>query len=154
MSGPIDHFSDEIQGLKNCAFAVLIGEQLGTGATRRVYALQHNPDLVLKVEYAARQFCNVAEYEIWKAAVGTPLEKYFAPVVAIDVWGGALLMKRTKPITEKEFRRHVNQLPRFMDDTHWGNFGKLNGRIVCHDYGYHNAIEQAVKAAKVKVVLH
>jgi hypothetical protein len=154
VSETIGEFRDEILGLKNCAHALLVGEQLGKGATRRVYALKHNPNLVLKVEYAARQFCNVAEYEIWKEVAGTELEKFFAPVVDIDVWGGALLMMRTKPITQREFIRHVNQLPRFMCDTHWANFGKLNGRIVCHDYGYHVAIAEAVKSRKMKVVLH
>lgn len=150
----ITDWSGEITGLKNCAHALLIGEQLGSGATRRVYELKHNPNLVLKVEYASRQFCNVAEYEIWKEVVGTDMEKFFAPVVDIDVWGGALLMRRTKPITEREFKRHVNQLPAFLNDWHWGNFGRLNGRIVCHDYGYHLAIFQAVKAKKMKVVIH
>jgi hypothetical protein len=145
---------DEMGRLKDCALDAIVGEYLGGGATRRVYALKHNPELVLKLEFASKQFCNIAEYEVWKEVNGTPLAKYFARVVDIDPWAGALLMVRTRPITEQIFRRRVKELPAFMDDMHWANFGTIGGRIVCHDYGYNLIHEQAVKAARMKKVKH
>lgn len=131
---------NEQAGLINCGMDLLVGERLGKGATRTVYALTHSPDLVLKLEYANKQFCNVAEYDIWHAAKGTANERWFAPVIDIDQWGGALIMKRTQPITYEEFHAEIKKVPDFLADTHWANFGRLEGKIVCHDYGYHNLL--------------
>ncbi len=127
----------EPDALMRCAMTSLVGERLGSGATRRVYAMRHNPELVIKFEFASREFCNVAEWDVWQNAKNTANAKWFAPCVDIDVWGGVLIMRRTQPITEEEFRAEVKKVPEFMGDTHWANFGRLDGKIVCHDYGYH-----------------
>lgn len=145
-----DCIDNELQSLKNCAMGVLVGDRLGGGATRTVYALKHNPELVLKLEYADRQFCNVAEYDVWNAVRGSANERWFAPVVDIDVWAGALIMKRTQPITEKEFDVEVKRVPEFMGDVHWGNWGRLNGKIVCHDYGYHRLMNVLRMAPRMR----
>lgn len=144
----MDTIFDEGQRLRDSALALLVGKKIGGGATRNVYELLHIPNLVIKIEYASKRFCNVAEYDIWTTVKGTKFERFFAPVVDIDVWAGALIMERTQPITEAEFDAELKRLPSFMCDVHWANFGRLNGKIVCHDYGYHNAIFNAVKEAK------
>lgn len=143
----------EVEGLRKAALELLCGERLGSGSTRRVYALKHSPDLVIKLEYALKKFCNVAEYDMWHTVKGTKLERFFAPVVDIDTYAGALIMRRTQPITEEEFRKEVKRLPAFLDDNHSSNFGRLDGRIVCHDYGYHAAISHAVKVGALKKVV-
>lgn len=153
MSG-FESIRDEFLSLQKCGMSVLAGKRIGGGATRRVYELPHNPDMVLKLEFGEKSFCNVAEYDIWSEVKNTPLAKYFAPVVDIDVWGGALLMKRTKPITEEIFRRRVTKLPAFMCDLHWGNFGLIGSRVVCHDYGYHRAFSDVVKKLQLRAVRH
>ncbi len=143
---------EEFDQLKNCALSILCGEQIGSGSTRRVYALKHDPSLVIKIEHAARRFCNVTEYDVWKEVRRSENAKWFAPVVDIDIWGGALLMKRTQPITDDEFFDEIKELPSFMSDTHPQNFGRLDGRIVCHDYGYHKALSVFGRKATMKPV--
>jgi hypothetical protein len=145
-----DFIHDELQTLRNCALTILVGEKLGRGATRTVYALKHDPSLVVKLEYAARQFCNVVEYDIWRTVSGHKNARWFAPVIDIDVWGGALIMKRTQPITKAEFEAEVGEVPAFLGDTHWANFGRLDGQIVCHDYGYHPMLDALTRAPRMK----
>lgn len=149
----VNNIFDESESLRNCALDLLIGEMLGQGSTRRVYEVKHNPALALKLEYASRAFCNVAEYELWNEVKNKPrLAKFFAPVVAIDIWAGALLMHRTMPITYEEFKAEIKSLPDFMTDNHWANFGRLGGQIVCHDYGYNNVLLDALDNPKMKRV--
>lgn len=142
----------EIPQLQVCALQSLTGDLLGSGVSRRVYELKHNPDLVIKVEHRARDFCNVNEWNIWNAVEKTKWAKWFAEVVEIDVWGGTLIMRRTTPVTYDDFQKKVKALPDFMDDMHYANFGWLDGRIVCHDYGYDLALDKAVKGAVLKPV--
>lgn len=118
--------------VKNEVYSVLRGELLGEGCARETYALKLNPNLVMKVENVQRSFQNVLEWEIWKRAQGTKWEKYFAPCVSISSSGSVLIMDRTEPIRLSEAPK---RLPDVLTDIRLGNFGLLNGRVVCHDYG-------------------
>lgn len=135
---------EEATSLQKCALDLLVGEKLGSGSTRRVFALRHDPSRVIKLEYASRVFCNVAEYELWNEVKDTDLAKFFAPVIDIDIWAGALIMARTQPITQQQFEKEVKEVPFFFTDIHWANFGRLKGKIVCHDYGYHDVLKAGV----------
>lgn len=144
--------ADENTLLKDCIVRFFVGRRIGKGAYRRVYALNNqDSDSVLKLEYCDAEFCNITEWKVWNAVKDTPLEEWFAPCVSIDLMGVVLIQKKTKPFeSEKEFNAYVEKhhngtLPAFFEDIHYGNFGMLNGRLVCHDYGFNHFLDEAVK---------
>jgi hypothetical protein len=63
-----------------------VDKQIGSGAFRRVYSLG-SKEMVLKLEYSGKEFCNVLEAKVWWAVKDTPLEEWFAPVIDIDHHG-------------------------------------------------------------------
>jgi hypothetical protein len=146
----VTHISEEPISLIRYALNLWVDKQIGSGAFRRVYSLG-NPEMVLKIEYSGKEFCNVLEAKVWWAVKDTPLEEWFAPVIDIDTMGVALLQSRTKPFdSEEEFKAqiaktHGGALPAFFDDVHFGNFGMLDGKVVCHDYGFTHFLDEAVK---------
>lgn len=144
--------TDEGRLQKNAILSLFVGRRLGKGAYRRVYDLKiADETLVIKLEYCGTEFCNITEWKVWNEVKDTPLEEWFAPCEDIDLLGLALIQKKTKPFdSEKEFRDAVLQtrdgvLPTFFDDVHYGNFGMLDGKVVCHDYGFNNFLSEAVK---------
>lgn len=153
-----EFFIDEGIHSKNSALSMFIGEQLGSGAYRRVYELKHDPSLVLKLEYCGKEFCNIHEMLVWREVEHTPIEDWFAPCVEIDSYGLVLFQKRTQPIkSEEELKkllfetRNVRNLPDFFDDAHYANFGIYGGRVVCHDYGFNHFIQHGVKSNWMKL---
>ena len=142
---------DELPQLQKCALDLFVGEYLGGGVSRRVWALVDNPYEVIKVEYA-KSFCNMLEWTVWQEIQAVPeAAVWFAPCVRIDSWGMALIQKRTKPFESAEdFYAAAPELPWFFDDAHWANFGLLDGRVVCHDYGYNHFITACMKRGKMK----
>lgn len=141
--------------LKDWLIRCLLAEQLGTGMYRTVYSMRHCDNLVVKVENNEKpEFCNVLEYEFWTQVQNTKWAKYFAPVHGIAGHGTLLLMERTTPITREEFDAEVKRLPNFMDDIHYGNFGRLNGQIVCHDYAFTLANDHAIKFGRLIKARH
>ncbi|MCK5639710.1 MAG: hypothetical protein KAJ19_02895, partial [Gammaproteobacteria bacterium] len=57
-------------------------------------------------------------------------EKWFAPCVEISSCGIVLVQHKTKPLTKLP-----TYVPSFFNDLKTNNWGELNGRPVCHDYG-------------------
>lgn len=112
----------------------LCGDLIASGSSRSVFAHAHRPDLVVKVEDAARSFQNIREWTIWedfkhddKAA------KWLAPCVSISPWGSVLVQRRVSPLPH-DFGLPA-RLPHFLTDLKPHNFGILEGRLVCCDYG-------------------
>jgi hypothetical protein len=127
---------DEIVQLKNCALELFVGNLLGDGSYRRVYDMRHEPEHVLKIQYGPGHH-NAMEWEIWQAVKGTKWERWFAPCVRIDSWGSALIMKKATVFeNEPDFLEKVKRVPTFFDDVRWTNWGMIDGRPVCIDYGY------------------
>jgi hypothetical protein len=120
---------------------MVIGESLGAGAFREVFAWELDPTLVVKFETAAGSFSNVREHDVWERIRDTELAKWFAPVVRISSCGSVLLMKRTKPITTAEL---PDKVPAFFTDLKRDNWGRLGKQIVCHDYGNHLLLEKGM----------
>lgn len=114
------------------ALSVLRGDFLGEGSARKVYALLTNSAYVLKIETAGRSFQNVAEWEYWKWVKGTKLEKWFAPCERISARGLLLVQRRVDPPRLAELPKKV---PAFLTDLKIENFGLLDGKFVCCDYG-------------------
>lgn len=117
------------------AFNLLCGSLIGRGQHRYVYACKLRPDLVVKVESDdSRFFANVREELFWSDHRDhAPSAKWLAPVEFLSPDGRLLLMKRCDPLPLDY--RLPQQLPSFLDDHKRDNFGLLDGRLVCVDYG-------------------
>jgi hypothetical protein len=145
--------SDERSDLKDAALSLVVGECVGTGYQRHVYAIKGRNDLVMKIEHS-QAFNNVTEWLVWQAVKGTPNAKWFAPCFEISHDGKALIQSRTQVFTRTSFIEAVSSIPVFFDDVHYGNWGMLDGHPVCHDYGYNHFIEIAARTTRMKKVRH
>lgn len=112
---------------------LIIGERIGTGQDRSVFAMSQTPDKVLKIEHGETLFQNITEWDNWRAAQYTEaLYKWLAPCVAISRHGKVLIQERTTPVIAKDLPA---QVPGWLSDLKAENWGRLpNGRVVCHDY--------------------
>lgn len=113
---------------------MMTGEVLGQGMSRRVYAHPHDPTKVIKMENKAGSFGNIQEWHIWDEfkAVAS-VAKWLAPCHHISDCGAFLIMERTQPLTIKKI---PEKIPKFLTDHKRENFGMIDNRIVCHDYGF------------------
>lgn len=142
--------------LKNSILSMFVGEHVGSGASRDVFSVIHDESLVMKVEHSARTFHNQTEYLLWNDVKSWPIADWFAPVIGIDSYGNVLFQKRTEPFEcEKDFHAALTRtrggfIPKVFEDVHYGNFGMLNGLVVCHDYGYHGFFEQVARDMSVE----
>jgi hypothetical protein len=110
----------------------LLGERLGQGISREVFEWGIDTDFVIKLEVGNGHFQNVTEWSTWAALNDTKHGKHLAPCKWISQCGTALLMRRTSPLLSD---REPKKLPGWLTDTKRGNYGMLNGTVVCHDYG-------------------
>lgn len=154
----VQYATEEQAIAKNAIIEHFVGKQIGSGSYRRVYELETDETCVIKIEFYGKDFCNAAEMFVWREVQHTPIENWFAPCMAIDSLGLALIQKKTAPFTsEGDFRRALIEtrgsaiLPDFFDDAHFGNFGMFEGRVACHDYGFNNFINHGVKVGWQKL---
>lgn len=114
--------------------SVLLGDKLGEGAAREVFVNRVDPNLVVKIEMGAQSFQNIAEWEFWTWAQGSPMEKWLAPCRLISTCGSVLMMDRVYPLRHAEYPK---RLPAFLSDLKPENFGKhpKTGLVVACDYG-------------------
>ena len=123
--------------VKSECLELLFGKKLGHGISREVYVLKTDPTLVIKVENDSGRFQNIMEWQTWADLMGNDVRKYLAPCKWISAGGIAIIMARTTPLEKK---RLPKQMPAFLGDFKPENYGLLNGRVVCHDYGTNLAI--------------
>lgn len=107
----------------------MLGPKLGEGAGREVYEYLHNSDLVVKIEVYSRSFQNVSEWEVW-GGCSDKVEEWLAPCLRISPCGIYMIQQRTTPAIN-----YPEKIPYFLSDTKIENFGTINGKFVCHDYG-------------------
>lgn len=115
--------------------SVVLGDMLGQGVGRQVYLCKLNQDYVVKVEEKGRSFQNVSEWDAWDwvSHGGAPdMAQWLAPCEFISNSGSMLIQRRVEPIRQCELPAKV---PAFLGDLKLENFGMLNGRVVCCDYG-------------------
>lgn len=129
------------------AFNLLATELIGSGSARMVYSCALRPDCVVKVEEGSKSFQNITEWQTWQEVKDTPQAKWFAPCVEISPSGSVLVMRRTDPVPKGQLPRRV---PAFFTDLKRTNFGLLDGRFVCHDYGVNNLTAQGLLAGMAK----
>jgi hypothetical protein len=116
---------------------MICGPKIGSGCFRDVYVNNLNPKTVIKVQhdYSEPNAHNMMEYIISEKFF---LENdIFAPVHCVSKSGKFLIMERTSPVSEKEFREWLEKtpLPNFVNDIKSSNVGWLDDKIVIHDYG-------------------
>lgn len=136
-SNDIIKFRDDIV-VTTDIFNLLCGDEIGEGIGRKVF--QHNMDKNLVVKIATTQEgvrCNSNEYVLWEEIQGLKgnlawVKDWFAPVVAISENANILIMKKTQ---EKEGKKRPTEVPNFFMDVHYGNFGWIGNKFLCHDYG-------------------
>lgn len=117
-----------------------VGDLVGSGLSRQVYLLRSHPDLVLKVEKHDGRFQNVLEWLTWNRVRYTQFRYHFAPCYRISNDGALLLMHRTQ-ITDV----YPVHIPNFFTDLKRSNFGEIDGKFVCHDYGTHLLMEKGMR---------
>jgi len=125
---------------------MMLDGKIGSGAARSVFKLHLIPDCVAKLE-ARGGLQNVAEYQVWKAVEKTEFAKWFAPVVSLSKDSTVLIQKKTTPAQRTDFPEKV---PVFFTDLKYQNWGLLDGRLVCHDYGVHLLLETGMTKRMVK----
>lgn len=136
---------------QNDLASLFLGEKLGAGTYRDVYALGIDKDLVVKIE--ARNdnegnphFCNVAEMDIWLHSRDHAWRKWLAPCLFISNYGAVLIQRRTQPCPLSKLPKKV---PNFLADLKPENWGLYDGRPVVHDYGNHAVYHVARGAHKM-----
>lgn len=111
---------------------MVLGEELGQGMGRVVFDCGINPRYVVKIENGIGSHQNVMEWELWESLKETSYARWLAPCERISIDGGFLLQRKTEPLPEK---MRPKRLPAWLCDLKPENFGLLEGRVVCHDYG-------------------
>lgn len=130
-------------------FNIFCGREIGFGIGRKVHLHRTDPTLVIKVEEHSRSFQNVVEYETWQALMHTPFAKWLAPVIEISASGTVLIMKRTTPCPDKKL---PTRMPAWLSDYKSENYGMLDGKFVCHDYGTNLLLNHGAFRNKMKAV--
>lgn len=113
-------------------FWTIAGERLGYGMSRTAYEAKILPNAVIKTEENSGKFQNIIEWETWNEVKGSPFEKWFAPCLHISACGSVLIMARTARPNPDQY---PELMPAFLTDFKRTNYGMLDGRLVCHDYG-------------------
>jgi hypothetical protein len=153
-SGAVQDFgaaniADEPPKLAKQALNLLVGECLGQGASRRVYALRNTPDLVLKLEYDNRDFSNVIEWTTWSQLQKTKWAEWLAPCISIDEFSGVLIQARADDLTDEQWAA-LKEYPAFLGDAGRRNWGWYKGRPVMRDYAFNHLITCGLKNMKMK----
>lgn len=114
-------------------FRLICGEKIGSGVAREVYVYNLNPEYVVKIETLGCSFQNVVEWGAWDDfSEVKSVAKWLAPCLHISPCGTILVQRRTDPIGPSEAPK---RMPKFLTDFKYSNYGRLDGKIVCHDYG-------------------
>lgn len=124
--------------VRDDALSMLCGKQLGSGVSRYVYEYPIEPEkYVVKVENdKSPLFQNMKEVLVWREFERYErIAKWLAPIEFVSHSGKWVLQRRTKPISLAELQKRVKRIPACFTDTKSTNWGLLDGRIVCHDYG-------------------
>lgn len=130
----------------NDLMKLTLGQQLGRGVYRQVYEHGQNKNLVLKINNpdVDVNFANAKEWEVWMAVKETNLNGWFAPCTDISFGGLAMIQHKTAPMTLEELKKECPKVPAFFTDLKVGNWGRLLGKIVCHDYGNLLTVEKGL----------
>jgi len=118
------------------AFNMLCGKEIGSGIHRTVFECKIRPELVVKVENECyREFANVKEMAFWcDQQHYKKVADWLAPCEFLSPDGRILLQKRAEPLGSNE--KLPVTVPSWMTDIKRGNFGRIDGKLVCIDYAF------------------
>ncbi len=124
---------------------LMLGEHIGKGSFREVFRMQHDSQMVAKIELTGSSFHNVYEWQTWKRleAIKSPAKKWFAPCVDISPNGAVLLQRFAEDVLDTELPEEV---PAFFTDMAPRNWGRYKKQIVCRDYGYTRLLDIGAQA--------
>ena len=114
---------------------MMVGEEIGRGASRVTYAMKNDNDYVLKIcEEAVDWHQNLLEWETWLNVKHRPqaVKKWFAPCLLISKCGRMLIQRRVKRLDPNKL---PPKLPHFLADFNTKNFGLIGQQVVACDYG-------------------
>lgn len=117
------------------ALSLLCGKLIAKGAYRAVYENKFDKTKVVKIqscEYAPLE--NINEWLAWIELQHTKAGKWLAPCHSISNKGHILIQSKTSKL---DFEQYPKEIPKFLTDTKYENYGVINGEFVCHDYGSH-----------------
>lgn len=119
------------------ALTILCGDLIGSGYARTTYIYKPDPRYVIKVQSSREDFQNQTEWKLYTdlKADRCPLCEWLAPVTQISDFGVWMVQRRTEPVGLQYLRKHHKQIPEMFADTKAANWGLMDGRLVCHDYG-------------------
>jgi hypothetical protein len=132
----------------------LCGEYLGSGQFRSVFDYALDDKYVIKVE-PKNTNCNTIEYMMYNEIQYLQgdlnwVKDWFSPVKWISPNGRLLVMRKTKPHTDKTKKKRPDNIPKFLWDVKEENFGWIGNNYVCHDYGQlYNLIEYSKRMVKI-----
>lgn len=129
-----------LQDVNTDLITSLIGEKLGQGSYRAVYQHNWDKDWVIKIEPKSTD-SNVTEFMLWDEVNGlcgdlSWVRNWFAPVLWMSPNGKVLCMQKTTEYPKNKKLERPREIPDFFSDVKWDNFGWINNRFVCHDYGF------------------
>lgn len=142
--GILDHKDEVIKAI----VGLTVGDLVGEGAHRRVYAMLGDPSRVLKVERFEHEFMNVAEWRTWDELQWDPRARvWLAPCHQISGEGLVLVQERVRDLTDKEWAS-IGPVPAWLGDTKRDNWGWYEepgepGRAVMRDYGLNKGLHLA-----------
>lgn len=114
----------------------ILGEHIGDGVFRNVYALKQDPRYVVKIdrEPQSRSFCNALEFRNYiDHKEWTQLGPWLCPCVAITIDGYVMIQERA----ERDARKLPAKIPSLFVDKKRDNWGwARDGRPVCFDYPF------------------
>jgi hypothetical protein len=112
--------------------ALIKGKIIGSGSTREVFQHKQNVNWVVKVEEGGKSFANAIEWDTWLHA-NPELREWLCPCIDISPAGSVLIMQKAEPIRASELPK---KLPALFTDLKISNWGMINGKPVCIDYGW------------------
>lgn len=144
-----------LQDVNTDLITTLLGEKIGSGTYRAVYQHNWDKDYVIKIEPKSTE-CNMTEYMLWDEIRGlknelTWVKDWFAPVLWMSPNGKILCMQKTSEFPKNKKLERPLEIPAFLTDIKWNNFGWIGNRFVCHDYGFlYKFIKYEKKIQKLK----
>lgn len=110
---------------------LVCGGQIGSGVYRTVFECRLNSSWVVKHD-SRDNHSNIFEHALWRELAETELGQWLAPVEFVSADGFWLIQHRTEPARLSDL---PDKIPSIFCDLKIDNWGILNGRPVCHDYG-------------------
>lgn len=129
-------------------FNFLCGELIGFGISRWVFEYSLDPkNYVVKIDMSDKN-ANVIEWTAWDSVKhNKDVAKWFAPCKYLSCCGRILVQKRAN---KKDIKSYPKEIPAFLWDVKYDNYGFIGNQLVCVDYAIHGLIENGMNSKRMK----